>query len=216
MLADEPESASILPLIPLIRTWTVSALPDWGLLGCNWKTKSESDELSCARWTDLVPFGLSVPFCLPLHTLAKWPFSEQAVHVFLEAGHLDHGPSWSNPQYWHMFPLSSFCLRGAFFLYRCPLEFWGLLSCTLFTGTVLKVSTFSMSCACLLMSSLFAACSKSCWRVYLLTMASLCNFLSLMVCRILLRIASSGSEKLHLATWSRNLTWYWATDSPFT
>ena len=93
---------------------------------------------------------------------------------------------------------------------HCLPSVWGELSfcvvlsnsgvCTLFTGTVSEMSTFSMSCAGLSMSSLFAACSNSCWKVYLLTMASLHSFLSLVVFKILLCIASSGSAKLHLAT----------------
>ena len=110
-------------------------------------------------------------------------------------------------------PLTS-CRRAVAWFCILSFGFWVLFGWILLTCSWSDASFCSISWAWQAISSLFAACGKNCWSVYLFTIASPRSFLSRIVCRILLRITSSGSMNPHLATWRRKRMWYWASDSP--
>ena len=216
IFAVEHESASNFSFTPLIRTATVVQLQVCDCSARSWNAKSESDESSCSscrtyfavdcgfRWGS---FGLF----FPLHIRAKWPFFEQALHVFPDAGQFDRGPLWSSPQNWQLISFLLSCAGlGLYLFWGFHGFFWWTL-CTCFRA---EGSVSSIFWAWRSISSLLAVCSNSCWSVYLFTIASRRSFLSCMVCRILLRITASGSVKSHFVTWSRKRMWYWATDSP--
>ena len=215
-LVMEHESASILPFTPLTWTSTVAQLRGQGLSSLTWKAKSESDDSFCSSsWTY---FAVDCDFdeesfwnfFLLLHMRAKWRFFEHRPHVFPEAGQVGLGPLWSIPQNWQA--PSFLSSRGGLVFHFI---FWFLGSLW-----VNSVNLFLIWCKLLLhilglaVDIFFVRRCNNCWSAYLFTIASPRSFLSRIVCRILLRIASSGSVNPHLATWRCKRTWYWATDSP--